>query len=278
MAFVPPKEPGFILGQPYIYGLYYPDVNGWYIGKNDTGRADYMGSPSAAVVKAIADAHEVAGLPTVPKPTKRLLWSPPGATLRECHDQEWLWIARAREHHDGPVFNLFPIQDWSDHFEWVHDKETHVDRATNSRWNVVYLKLQARCDADENCSGGKNNWYRRNCGRPWGDQVKGSSWCKVVYPDGRAEWLQPPGPKGSPYEAFRQHKFSMINGSKTAPAIQQRADDPLPAQAPLQTTDASGGKTERYADPVVPTTSATAEGAQGPMASKTDLTPQLRDE
>ena len=142
-------------GQPCIYGLYYSSVNGWYIGKNDTGRAEYMGSPSAAVVIAIKEAHEALGLPNVPQPTKRLLWSPPGATRQECHDQEWFWIARARAQHDGPVFNLFPIQDWTDHFDWVDDKETHVDRATNSRWPVVYVKLQAVCDSNGNCSGGK---------------------------------------------------------------------------------------------------------------------------
>src|SRR4051812_47225020 len=91
MAFGPPPEPEFVAGQPYIYGLYYPGVDGWYIGKNETGRADYMGSPSAGVVEAIKHAHSAAGILEVPQPIKRLLWSPTGATRQECRDQEWIW-------------------------------------------------------------------------------------------------------------------------------------------------------------------------------------------
>ena len=181
MASVFPPEPKFVAGQPYIYGLYYANVDGWYIGKNETGRADYMGSPSDAVVKAIKDAHKEVGLPNVPEPKKRLLRSPPGATRKECRDQEWFWIARARAEHGGPVFNLFPIQDWSNHFDGVHDKATHVDRATNTRWPVVYVKLQASYDANGNCSGEKD-WYVQECGRPWGDQTCGVYWSKVGLP------------------------------------------------------------------------------------------------
>jgi hypothetical protein len=105
--------------------------------------------------------------------------------------RHWFWIARVRAEHDGPVFGLFPIQDWSNHFDWVHDNVTHVDRATNSRWSVVYARLQASLDADGNCCGGKANWYRRVCGRPSGDQ-KRDHWCKVVCPDGR-EMMLPGG-------------------------------------------------------------------------------------
>ena len=88
-------------------------------------------------------------------------------------------------------FGLFPIQDWSNPCDWVHNNVTRVDRATNGRWSVVYVKLQASLDADGNCCGGKANWYRRVCGRPSGDQTR-DHWCKVVYPDGR-EMMLPGG-------------------------------------------------------------------------------------
>ncbi len=215
MTFVPPHEPAFVEGQPYIYGLYYPEVDGWYVGKNETGRADYMGSPSEAAVVAIADAHHAVGLSSVPVPTKRLFWSPPGALRRECRDQEWYWIARVRSLHDGPVFNLFPIEDWTDHFDWVHDHVTHVDRASNSRWPVVYVKLQASCNAEGRCSGGKSGWYLRECGEAWGDQAH-DKWCKVVYPDGREVIL----PGANPYQAFLKHKLAMIRGDD--PYIEHR--------------------------------------------------------
>ncbi len=54
------------------------------------------------------------------------------------------------------------------------------------------------------------------CGRPWGQQTRGLYWCKVVYPDGREKWLHGPAPRGSPYDAFREHKFAMINGGEVA--------------------------------------------------------------
>jgi len=216
VALLPDVEPTFVNGQPYIYGLHFAAVDGWYIGKNETGRGDYMGSPSRAVVQAIAEAHAKVGLHDVPQPTKRLLWSPAGATRAECRDQEWFWIARARAEHRGPVFNLFPIQDWSNHFDWVHDKVTHVDRATNSRWPVVYIKLQASCDAVGNCSGGKSNWYGKECGQPWGDQTRGVYWSKVVYPDDTEEMLCPPGRnRARAYQRFLEHKLDMIRGPKS---------------------------------------------------------------
>ena len=74
-------------------------MNGWYIGKNETGRADYMGSPAREALKAIDDAHEKATLPV--KREKHILWSPPDATVAQCRDQEWIWIARFRANHDG---------------------------------------------------------------------------------------------------------------------------------------------------------------------------------
>jgi hypothetical protein len=51
--------------------------------------------------KAIKDAHKEVGMQNVPEPKKRLLWSPPGATRKECRDQEWFWIARARSRATG---------------------------------------------------------------------------------------------------------------------------------------------------------------------------------
>ena len=207
VSFFPPTEPAFVSGQPYIYGLYWTEVDGWYVGKNETGRADYMGSPSQAALNSIADAHCSVGLSSVPAPAKRLLWSPAGATREECRNQEWYWIAKVRANHHGPVFNLFPIEDWSNHFDWVHDHVTHVDRASNSRWPVVYIKRQASPDSEGRCSGGKANWYRRECGEPWGEHPQ-EKFCKVVYLDGREVQL----PGGNPYDAFRKHKLAMTRG------------------------------------------------------------------
>ena len=128
---------------------------------------------------------------------------------------EWIWIARFRAQHDGPVFNQFPILDWSNHFHWEHDPMTHVDRTTNSRWPVVYLKLQASCDADGNCAGGKDSRYGRTCGRPRGDQTRGLYWCKVVYPDGRVKWPYEPGPhRQRAYHGFREHNLNMFNADE----------------------------------------------------------------
>jgi hypothetical protein len=211
MARVPTPEPEFVQGRPNVYAIYHRSVNGWYVGKNETGDYEYMGSPDREARKAIVDAHAEVGLPILRE--KHILWSPPGATIAQCRDQEWLWIARFRAEHAGPVFNVFPIQDWSNHFHWYHDPVTHVDRATNSRWPVVYLKLQASCDADGNCSGGN---YERICGRPWGQQTRGLYWCKVVYPESREEWLHGPAAGGNPYDAFREHKFRMLNGGEVA--------------------------------------------------------------
>ena len=205
---VPDPEPAFIDGRPNIYGIFYPQVNGWYIGKNETGVAGYLGSPSAATVKAIRDAHAAVG--AAEDREKHVLWSPADATRESCRDQEWVWIARFRAQHDGPVFNQFPTVDWTDHFRWEHDPDTHVDRATNSRWPVVYLKLQARCDANGHCSGGG---YGARCGKPWGRQARDVVWCKVIHPDGREQWLLEPTTRGNPYDAFRQHKVAMIRGS-----------------------------------------------------------------
>jgi hypothetical protein len=191
----------FVPGRPNVYGLFHPNVNGWYIGKNETGDAAYMGSPSEAVRAAIVDAHREAGLPVVVE--KHILWSPPGATVQQCRDQEWFWIARFRAGHGGPVFNLFPIRDWSDHFRWEHDPLTHVDRATNSRWPVVYIKLQADPDAAGNCN-------RKTCGQPWGAQVRGLRWCAVIDERGRQVSLLEPSPRGNPYQAYRRHRLEMF--------------------------------------------------------------------
>lgn len=199
---VPVPEPEVVAGRPNIYGIYYPNVAGWYIGKNETGNSFYMGSPSDAVRKKIHDAHNDACMPEVSE--KHILWSPADATREECRNQEWIWIARFRSDPTATVFNLFPTLEWDDHFRWEHDELTHVDRAINSKWRVVYLKLQASRDENGNCD------YRR-CGLPWGAQLRGLHWCKVIYPDGREEWLLEPSPRGNAYDAFRKHKFAMIH-------------------------------------------------------------------
>lgn len=203
--FVPGAEPGFVPGRPNIYVIYYPKVNGLYVGKSETGRANYMGSPSAAVLKAIRDAHSAIGIgPEDIVREKHIVWSPPDATIAACRDQEWIWIGKARLNHDGPVFNKFPIEDWMNHFDWFHDPVTHVDRATSGRWPVIYLKLGESCDVNGNCS---------LCGQPWGDEMSGMYWCKKVYvANGREELLYQGTCVTLPYKRFLEDKLRMING------------------------------------------------------------------
>lgn len=211
---VPFPEPEFVAGRPNIYGINYLAVNGWYIGKNQTGIAAYMGSPSDAALKAIADAHAAVHIrPEDIVRYKHILWSPPEATIADCRDQEWIWIARFRAYHDGPVFNVFPVEDRSNDFHWsYHDPLTHVDQAQHSRWPVVYLKFDTKPDANGNCSGGKNG-----CGRPWGNHASSLYWCKAVHHNGREEWLYEPGPfRTLPFRRYREHKLRMINRGETA--------------------------------------------------------------
>ena len=198
----------FVAGRPNIYGLYYPNVNGWYVGKNETGQASYMGSPSRAALKKIDDAHEAVGKGVVWQ--KHILWSPPGATREECRQQEVYWINRFRAEHDGPVFNIFPVMDRSNDFRWVHhDPVTHVDRAISSRRSVEYLKLDSRPDAQGLCSG-----QPASCGQPWGDQVRGTYWCKRLELNGDEVKLYSGPCSSKPYRAFRDDKFEMNHGTE----------------------------------------------------------------
>ena len=84
------------------------------------------------------------GEPSVVVPVGR--GAPPLHRDGNCAHRHWFWNARVRAEHDGPVVGLFPIQDWSNHCDWVHNV-TRVDRATQGR-SVVYVKLQASLDAD----------------------------------------------------------------------------------------------------------------------------------
>ena len=36
LSLVPDPEPALVSGRPSIYGIHYPNVNGWYVGKNET--------------------------------------------------------------------------------------------------------------------------------------------------------------------------------------------------------------------------------------------------
>jgi hypothetical protein len=100
-------------------------------------------------------------------------------------------------------------------FHWKHNPETHEDYTVDCPWGVYY-KLQATCNDDGNCSG---------CGRPWGGQRRGRYWCRIVYSDGREEWVSEPGTSGGrPYSAFLAHKKSVRlgtvsseNGAPSAP-------------------------------------------------------------
>ena len=157
----PSRESVFVAGRPYVYCKYYPNVNGAYIGRNDTGNLNYQGSPSDEVKKRIADAHRLASAPV--EWVKRCMWSPEGAIVAETHVQEFNWIARFRTRHDGPVFNVFPVEDGINDFDWSdHDVHTHVDRGVNRQWPISYEKLQAFPDDMGNCS---------VCGEPWGSRV-----------------------------------------------------------------------------------------------------------
>jgi hypothetical protein len=59
-------------------------------------------------------------------------------------------------------------------------------------------------DAAGNCSGGKDDFYRRTCGRQWGEQGD-EYYCRIVYSDGTEELLSPPGNRRSdPYQGVSQ--------------------------------------------------------------------------
>jgi hypothetical protein len=201
-ALVPDPEPELVVGRPRIYVNYFQPVNGAYVGKNDSGDPNYQGSPQPQALKRISDAYAQIGITTGPhKSVQHMLWSPPGATIAECHNQEWIWIARFRAHHDGPVFNVFPIEDFSDHFNWEHDPLTHVERATNSRWRVMYVKMSSWPDSQGNCV---THDGHHPCARPWGDQTPGAFWCKKIYldEDNREEWLIPPSTNVKPITTY----------------------------------------------------------------------------
>lgn len=106
----------------------------------------------------------------------------------------------------------------TDKFNWVHDPGTHEDYTIDCPWGTYY-KLQATRDAAGNCSGGKDDFYGRTCGRPWGSQ-QDLHYCKIVYGDDTEEWLSQPGPVVSkPYSAFLAHKKTMLHGDDAPEAV-----------------------------------------------------------
>jgi hypothetical protein len=100
-------------------------------------------------------------------------------------------------------------------FHWEHNPNTHEDYIVDCPWGVYY-KLQAIPDDAGNCSGGKNNWYGRTCGRPWGGQRRGQYWCRIVYSDGHEEWLCNGTSRARPYHAYLEHKESVLLGDASA--------------------------------------------------------------
>lgn len=111
-----------------------------------------------------------------------------------------------------------------DKFNWEHDPGSHEDYTIDCPWGTYY-KLQATRDRAGNCSGGKDNFYGRTCGRPWGSQ-QDLYYCKVVYTNGTEEWLSLPGSVVSkPYSAFLDHKKVMLLGGEAPEAVTPRGED-----------------------------------------------------
>ena len=61
------------------------------------------------------------GEPSVVVPVGR--GAPPLHRDGNCAHRHWFWNARVRAEHDGPVVGLFPIQDWSNHCDWVQQRD-----------------------------------------------------------------------------------------------------------------------------------------------------------
>jgi hypothetical protein len=109
-------------------------------------------------------------------------------------------------------------------FHWEHNSKTHEDYTLDCPWGVYY-KLQAIPDDDGNCSGGKDNWYGRTCGQPWGDQRRSQYWCRIVYSDGREQWVHNGTSSARPYNAFLAHKESVLSGTGSA----ESGSQPVPS-------------------------------------------------
>jgi hypothetical protein len=56
-------------------------------------------------------------------------------------------------------------------FHWKDNPDTHEDYPVDCPWGIYYM-LEARCNDEGNCSGGKDDFYGRTCGWPWGGQVR----------------------------------------------------------------------------------------------------------
>lgn len=94
-------------------------------------------------------------------------------------------------------------------FKWEHDPVSHEDFTIDCPCGVYY-KVQATRDRQGNCSGGKDNFYARTCGQPWGEQ-RDEFYCRLVFTDGSSELVSPPGHvQAKPYGDFLEHKKRMF--------------------------------------------------------------------
>ena len=195
MCPVPPIQ--LVSGQPYVYELYWVHTGQRYVGSSYRGLERYEGSPGRAAQAAVRAAHLAIG--AAEEYVKTILWSEP-ATKERTRKVEHAAIDKFRRLYGDLVVNKFPIRDRSAHLRWRnHDPQTHVDSTVNFP-NGTFYKLQAS-DIGGLCS---------QCKMPWGS-AEVDHFAKLVWLDGRTEWLVRPGELDDVYQACIRRKDE-ING------------------------------------------------------------------
>lgn len=183
-------------GQPYVYCKKWVNTGHLYVGSCFRGLPGYQGSPGRAIEAQIRAAHAAIGAPI--ESHMILLWTA-RATQRQTSDMELAKIAQFRNRYGERVVNRFPIQDWSGHMKWVHDRETHVDYTINFP-HGTFSKRQSS-NARGACS---------QCQLPWGAAIDNTHWSKLTYPDGRVEWLSRPDDGSNVYVACIVRKDELL--------------------------------------------------------------------
>jgi hypothetical protein len=192
-----PEEPIMIVsGQPYVYCKEWVHTGHLYVGSCFRGLPGYDGSLGRAGEAEVRAAHAAIGAPIESRMI--LLWTAT-ATQRQTTDMEMAKIAQFRNHYGERVVNRFPIRDWSGHMRWVHDQQNHVDYTINFP-HGTFSKRQSS-NVRGACS---------QCKLPWGADIDNTHWSKLIYTDGRSEWLNKPNEGGNVYNPCIRRKDELL--------------------------------------------------------------------
>jgi hypothetical protein len=136
---------------------------------------------------------------------KTILWTAP-ASRQRTREVEHEMIRKFRRMYGDQLVNRFPVRDRSLDLRWRnHDPHTHVDSTVNFPYGTFY-KLQAS-SIEGVCS---------QCKLPWGS-ADAAHFAKLVWLDGKTEWLVEPGGLDDVYQACISRKDE-INGTVPDPA------------------------------------------------------------